>query len=98
MNALYHCMLGLLLFTPAALLHAADQVSPTANISPNAQMQQNTSMLGFAIHGGAGTIDRDTMTAEKETEYRAGLEQALRTGYEILQRGGRSLDAVEAAV
>ena len=58
----------------------------------------NASTFGLVIHGGAGTIDRSTMTPEKEREYRAGLEKALRTGFEILKRGGHSLDAVEAAV
>jgi beta-aspartyl-peptidase (threonine type) len=50
------------------------------------------------IHGGAGTIERSEMTPEKEREYRAGLERALTAGYEILKRGGSSLDATEAAV
>src|SRR5881409_3402812 len=53
---------------------------------------------GLVIHGGAGTIDRAKMTPEKEHEYRAGLERALRAGYEILKRGGSSLDATESAV
>lgn len=38
------------------------------------------------------------MTPEKEHEYRAGLERALTTGYGILNRGGSSLNATEAAV
>jgi beta-aspartyl-peptidase (threonine type) len=38
------------------------------------------------------------MTPEKEREYRAGLEKALKVGYEILQGGGSSLDAVEKAI
>jgi len=50
------------------------------------------------VHGGAGTISRSEMTAQREREYRAGLEQALAAGYEILKRGGSSLDATEAAV
>jgi len=54
--------------------------------------------FGLAIHGGAGTIERSNMTPEKEREYRAGLERALTAGYEILKRGGSSLDATEAAV
>ena len=54
--------------------------------------------FGLAIHGGAGTIDRNQMTAEREQAYRAALEQSLKAGFEILQRGGSSLDAVEAAV
>src|SRR5881397_1232500 len=54
--------------------------------------------FGLVIHGGAGTIERSNMTLEKEREYRAGLERALTVGYEILKRGGSSLDATEAAV
>jgi beta-aspartyl-peptidase (threonine type) len=38
------------------------------------------------------------MTPEREREYRTGLERALKAGYEILKRGGSSLDATEAAV
>src|SRR3954469_19575138 len=52
----------------------------------------------LVIHGGAGTIERATMTPEREKEYRAGLERALNTGYEILKDGGAALDATEAAV
>ena len=52
----------------------------------------------LVVHGGAGTIERSQMTPEKEQEYRAGIENALRVGREILQGGGSSLDAVEAAV
>lgn len=52
----------------------------------------------LVIHGGAGTIDRETMTPEKEAAYRADLERALRTGHAILAKGGSSLDAVEATI
>lgn len=52
----------------------------------------------LAIHGGAGTILRSEMTAELEKEYRGGLENALRAGWEILSKNGSALDAVEAAV
>lgn len=54
--------------------------------------------LALAIHGGAGTILRSQMTPDLEAEYRSGLGNALRAGWEILERGGSSLDAVEAAV
>lgn len=54
--------------------------------------------IALAVHGGAGTIEHGQMTPEREKEYRAGLENALRAGAEILQRGGFALDAVEAAV
>lgn len=52
----------------------------------------------LAIHGGAGTISRNTMTAEKEKNYRAALAAAIKAGSAILAVGGAALDAVEAAV
>lgn len=52
----------------------------------------------IAIHGGAGTILRSSMTAELQSQYEQGLQQALDAGYTILSSGGSSLHAVEAAV
>jgi beta-aspartyl-peptidase (threonine type) len=52
----------------------------------------------LVIHGGAGTISREAMTPEKEKAYRAGLSDALLAGYKVLNGGGSSMDAVEAAV
>jgi len=54
--------------------------------------------IALAIHGGAGTILKSQMTPALETEYRSGLEAALKAGWGILEKGGSSLDAVEAAV
>ena len=54
--------------------------------------------IALAIHGGAGTILRSQMTPDLEREYRVGLENALRIGWEILEKQGSSLDVVEAAV
>jgi len=55
-------------------------------------------MFALALHGGAGTIARASLTPDTEREYRAALEAALAIGCGILQRGGAALDAVEAAV
>lgn len=54
--------------------------------------------FALAIHGGAGTIRPDRMTAEKEQAYRKALQLALAAGGEILEKGGSALAAVEAAV
>jgi beta-aspartyl-peptidase (threonine type) len=51
----------------------------------------------IAIHGGAGTILKEDLTAEMETAYRQGLTDALRAGYAILEKGGTAVDAVIAA-
>lgn len=52
----------------------------------------------IVIHGGAGVIERTTMTPEREAAYRAALSAALETGSKVLRGGGPSLDAVEAAI
>jgi L-asparaginase / beta-aspartyl-peptidase len=52
----------------------------------------------IAIHGGAGTILRSTMTPEREAAYTKALHEALAVGNKILADGGTSLDAVVAAV
>ena len=52
----------------------------------------------LVIHGGAGTIQRENMTAEKDAEIRAKLDEALVAGSEILEAGGSSLDAIQAAI
>lgn len=54
--------------------------------------------IAIAIHGGAGTILKSSMTPEKEAAYRAALNLALQAGYEVLEKRGTALDAVEQAV
>ncbi|HEX8525513.1 isoaspartyl peptidase/L-asparaginase family protein [Allosphingosinicella sp.] len=49
------------------------------------------------IHGGAGVLDRESLTPEKDRAIRAALDHALATGAAILEGGGDALDAVEAA-
>jgi len=54
--------------------------------------------IAIAIHGGAGTILKEVMTAELETGYRAALKEALDAGYAVLETGGTAVDAVRLAV
>jgi L-asparaginase / beta-aspartyl-peptidase len=54
--------------------------------------------IALIIHGGAGTIKRENMTPEKEKAYHEALQLALTSGYAVLERGGKSLDAVVAAI
>ena len=55
------------------------------------------SKFAIAIHGGAGTILKSSMTADLQRRYEAALQDALMIGHAILNSGGSSLDAVEAA-
>lgn len=52
----------------------------------------------LAIHGGAGTIARENMTAEQDAAYRQALQDALDAGVAVLREGGDALDAVEAVI
>ena len=52
----------------------------------------------MAIHGGAGTLRRDAMSAARGRRYHAGMRRALEAGRILLAAGGSALDAVTAAV
>ncbi|WP_313008290.1 isoaspartyl peptidase/L-asparaginase [Brevundimonas vesicularis] len=52
----------------------------------------------LAIHGGAGVIERASLTPEQDAAYRAALKGALDAGSAVLTSGGTALDAVQAAV
>ncbi len=52
----------------------------------------------LVIHGGAGTILKANMSAEKEKLYINKLQDALQTGEAILKDGGTSIDAITATI
>ncbi len=54
--------------------------------------------VAIALHGGAGTIERDRMSAEVEAEYRSFLDKAISDGYQQLQAGEEGLDVVVAII
>lgn len=96
-----NCFFAFMLFNAAASGSAQEAERtprPPCEMRPDNNPNMETKKIALAIHGGAGTIERSSMTPEKEREYRAGLERALKAGYEVLKRGGSSLDATEAAV
>ena len=54
--------------------------------------------VAIALHGGAGTIERDRMSTEVEAEYRSFLDSAISEGYRQLQAGEEGLDVVVAII
>ena len=52
----------------------------------------------LVIHGGAGNIVEGRFTPEEEKAYHEGLQAALKAGYDVLAKGGTSVDAVKAAI
>ena len=54
--------------------------------------------FAIAIHGGAGTIDKAKMTADKRKKYESTLKQAVDAGYLLLEQGKSSQQAIIAAI
>jgi L-asparaginase / beta-aspartyl-peptidase len=84
----------------AAALTAAALVAGRGGAGGEAEAAQQDRVrdVVFAIHGGAGTIPRGSLTPEQEAAYRAALTTALEAGQEVLDGGGEATDAVKAAI
>ncbi len=84
----------------SSLLVSAVLVSGAALLAPNvlAQNANDNAKFSIAIHGGAGTITRESMTPERERAYTAKLTEAINAGHAVLANGGTSMDAVVTAV
>jgi beta-aspartyl-peptidase (threonine type) len=59
---------------------------------------QDAPRWSFAIHCGAGVIERTNLSPEQDAAYRAALTRALTAGGKVLDGGGSALDAVQAAI
>ena len=74
---------------------ASNVIAQEESIMPNQTEQAEWRLV---IHGGAGVILRENMTAEREAAYTAALQTALEAGAAVLRDGGSAVDAVQAAV
>ena len=80
------------LFLSAALLAATvPAVTQTAS-------QTSSHQWSIVVHGGAGVIERKDMPPATEAAYRAAMKTAIETGAAVLEKGGTSLDAVQATI
>jgi L-asparaginase / beta-aspartyl-peptidase len=59
--------------------------------------QEKSGKYTIVIHGGAGTISKDLPDSVKNA-YTDALKYALKIGQDILSKGGKSIDAVEAVI
>ena len=59
--------------------------------------QEKSGKYTIVIHGGAGTISKNLPDAVKKA-YTDALAHALKIGQDILAKGGKSIDAVEAVI
>jgi beta-aspartyl-peptidase (threonine type) len=81
-----------------AATHPASEATATPSskapaAAPSAEAGRHFALV---IHGGAGNFSAEA--PEDVAAERATLKEAMEAGYRILNRGGSSLDAVEAAI
>lgn len=62
------------------------------------EKEEIPSKFAIVIHGGAGTILKENMTDSLELAYKIALENAIKTGHEILKNGGSALEAVTKTI
>ena len=60
--------------------------------------QNRNPPLALVVHGGVDDRKPGELTPADEAAIRAGIVRALTTGYAVLEKGGPSVDAVEAAL
>ncbi len=61
--------------------------------------EKNTeNSFGIILHGGAGTILKENMSDSLEAAYKEVLEKAIKTGHDILENGGTSLEAIAETI
>ena len=85
MNPRFHAALAAILL---AGLPSTSMIAETTSLAPR---------WAIALHGGAGTMRRDS-PEELKQQYREALAEALSLGASMLEDGATSLDAVEAVV
>ena len=85
------------LLRPGALLALA-LLAGCATAAPAPAPTSPAPRWALVVHGGAGIIERAQMTPETEAAYRAAMNAALDRGSAVLERGGTSLDAIEAVI
>jgi beta-aspartyl-peptidase (threonine type) len=59
---------------------------------------QPAKQYAMVIHGGAGVIERKSMSSEEQNEYIAVLDKVLQVGDSVLAHGGTCMDAVEKTI
>jgi beta-aspartyl-peptidase (threonine type) len=77
---------------------SAEKETQTNQTAETEKAQDSVENFGIVIHGGAGTILKENMSDSLEQAYKAKLEEAIRTGHEILANGGTAIEAVQRTI
>ena len=86
------------IFGCLACNNVSEEKGQTTTAEAASEEKDTIPNFGIVIHGGAGTILKENMSDSLEQQYRAKLEEAIRTGHEILANGGTALEAVQRTI
>ena len=81
----------LILCIATASLAAAQQSLPLVKQAPAGKW-------AIVMHGGAGVIERSSMTPARDAAYREGLDRAIHAAANVLDAKGSAIEAVEAGL
>jgi len=79
----------ILIFFTGCIQHQEEKTTSASSEKP---------AWAIVVHGGAGNMNPDNFTDEKEKAYKDKLSEALKAGAAILKSDGTAIDAVEAAI
>ena len=80
------------------LLTACNKNNTTQESSTEKPGNKTEQDFGIVLHGGAGNILKENLTDSLEQAYKIKLEEAIRTGHEILANGGTAIEAVQRTI
>jgi len=98
MKKTYHYYLSILIVLLFSACDPTTRKAPEERENATEEKVIKQGPISLVIHGGAGTIERENMTEEKDAEYRAKLIEALEVGYAKLESGATSMEAVIATI
>jgi beta-aspartyl-peptidase (threonine type) len=78
------------------LIHSCG--SPEQTGDKQEQAAPSPCEYALVLHGGAGSMNFESMPPERQKLYMGSLDSALQVGLDILESGGKSIDAVEAVI
>jgi len=94
----YNFFKALLLLLVTSLFGCTDNSGVQNSPESTAENIKSPGPITIVVHGGAGYITRERFTEEQQKAYEDKLTEAINTGYQILDNGGESLDAVVATI
>jgi beta-aspartyl-peptidase (threonine type) len=86
------------IFIFLAFLSSCQQSNSDTENKKTSSSKMDKAPITLIIHGGAGAIKRGYLTPEQEKDYKIKLTEALEAGYNVLEAGGKSIDAVIKAI